>query len=36
MDMGDQDSARPLLTAVLEEGNSEQIQEANILLDRLN
>ncbi|MEE2735367.1 MAG: FimV/HubP family polar landmark protein [Pseudomonadota bacterium] len=36
VDMGDQDSARPLLAAVLEEGNSEQIQEANILLDRLN
>ena len=36
VDMGDQDNARPLLNAVLEEGNPEQIQEANVLLERLD
>tara|TARA_E500000331_G_C17257019_1_gene713564 strand:+ start:1220 stop:2830 length:1611 start_codon:yes stop_codon:yes gene_type:complete len=36
VDMGDQDNARSLLNAVLEEGNPEQIQEANSLLERLD
>ena len=36
VDMNDEANARPLLNAVLDEGNMEQVQEANMLLERLD